>query len=248
MNSALKIYSLPQYTDYVNSIIAFVDILGFDSKVRNIQSETDFNNVAKALVALKEMAKHFNEQDTIFRNLNITAISDSLILTMPEHDESAAAMSLIVIMQVLQYMLLEQFEMLVRGYLTKGPVYHKEHIVFGKGYSEAYKKEGEIGHAPRIVIDPALVEEARAIDISAYVDHIFNHIKEDSCDGYYFVDYLRPVKLGVAIQKEPIAEREKIKKFTHDALTTYNNNKKILQIYKWLDHYIILTETYYKKM
>lgn len=248
MNNNFKMLSHPKYDNYLDCIVAFIDILGFDARARNIQSEYDFNNVASLLFTLKETAIYFDTQNALLRNLNATAISDSVIFTMPFQDPTASAMSLTVILHWLQYELLQKYETLIRGYMTRGPVYHKDNIIFGKGYSEAFRKESEIGHAPRIIIDPSFIDEAKvAIRNAEFVDHIFNYIIQDSCDGYYFIDYLRPVGLQASIEKEQlIVKMDKIKKFVFSNLITYKNDNKILRKYKWLNNYISLSDHYFE--
>jgi len=179
----------------------------------------------------------------------MTAISDSVIVTMPYHD-SVCAMAIITVIQKIQYDLIAtNFETLLRGYLTRGHVYHKDNIILGKGYSDAYRKEREIGHAPRIVIDPKIVEDGRekvsSCKAKEEVDHIFNYLIKDTCDGYYFIDYLKPVGLKIGVsRKQYIAERTVIKVFIENCLKLYRDNEKINRKYKWLKNYFSLTEHY----
>ena len=230
-------------------MVAFIDILGFDSRVRNIKSREDFFEVGKLLFALKETGNNFNKDKNLFKNLTITAISDSVIITMPYHDP-ICAMAIITVIQRFQYDLIAtNFETLLRGYLNRGHVYHKDKIIFGKGYSEAYRKEREIGHAPRIVIDPKIVEDGRKKVLNykgkEEVDHIFNYIIKDTCDGYYFIDYLKPVGLQICLSGEQlIAERKRIKVFIENRLKLYRDNEKINRKYKWLKNYFSLTKHY----
>jgi hypothetical protein len=135
--------------------------------------------------------------------------------------------------------------------VTSGHVYHKDNIIFGKGYSEAYKKEKEIGHAPRIVIDPMLIEDAKS-KISRCsnldkMDHILNYIIADSSDGLSFIDYLKPVGIRIGIPKEQyILERAKILKFIEKNIITYQADEKILEKYRWLQQYASWTGDYLK--
>lgn len=232
-------------------MVAFIDILGFDSRVRSIKSKEDFFEVGKLLFALKETEKSYNENKDILKNLTITAVSDSIIITMPYHDP-ICAMAIIVVIQRFQYDLITaSFETLLRGYLTRGQVYHKNQIIFGKGYSDAYRKEGEIGHAPRIVIDPKIIEDGKT-KVSNYkgkekVDHIFNYLIEDNCDGYHFIDYLKPVGLQIGISREQlIADRNMIKVFIENRLELYKNDEKIIRKYTWLNNYFLLTKHYFE--
>jgi len=249
MNNSTQNYNIPKYEEYIDCMVAFIDILGFDSRVRNIKSREDFFKVGKLLFALKETAKSFNKDKYLFERLTMTTISDSIIVTMPYHDP-ICAMAIITLILKFQYDLIStSYETLLRGYLTRGLVYHKDEIIFGKGYSEAYRKEREIGHAPRIIIDPKIIEDGK-IKVSKHkgkeeVDHIFNYLIKDVCDGYYFIDYLKPVGLQAGVSREQlIVERKVIKYFIENSLKFYRDDEKITRKYKWLNNYFLLTENY----
>lgn len=250
MNNNKQEDNFPKYEDFIDCMVGFVDILGFDSRVRNIQSHEDFFEIAKLLFTIKGSANIFNENKGLLKTLRITAISDSIIVTMPYHDP-VCRIALIKILHQFQYVLLAtDFKTLLRGYITRGTVYHRYNFIFGKGYSDAYIKEKEIGHAPRIVIDPSLVEDARK-KISNYKprqkeDHIFKYITEDSCDGYFFIDYLKPVGGGANLSKEQLhSERSEIKTFLESNLYNYRDNEKIFRKYKWLENYFSLSSNYF---
>jgi hypothetical protein len=52
---------IPEYEDYKDCMVAFIDILGFDSRIRSIKSKKDFFEVVNLLFALKETEKSFNK-------------------------------------------------------------------------------------------------------------------------------------------------------------------------------------------
>jgi hypothetical protein len=231
-------------------MVAFIDMLGFDSRVRNINSSETFFEIGKLLYALKETERGYNANETIFKNLTVMAISDSIIITMPYHDPNCA-MAITIVIKKFQYDLIStSFETLLRGYLTRGHVYHKDQIIFGKGYSEAYKKEREIGHTPRIVIDPRIIEDGRQKVLNykgKEKDHIFNYLMRDACDGYYFIDYLKPVGLQkVESMAQLIEERNMIKVLIEKSLNLYKDDEKIIRKYEWLNNYMSLTEHYFE--
>jgi hypothetical protein len=249
MNNSTQNYNIPKYEEYTDCMVAFIDILGFDSRVRNIKSREDFSEVVKIVSALKKMERRLNENKDLFKTITVTAISDSIIVTMPYHDPICAMAMTINILKFQYDLIATSPETLLRGYLTRGLVYHKDLIIFGKGYSEAYRKEREIGHAPRIVIDPIIIEDGK-IKVSSYKgeeepDHIFNYLIKDACDGYYFIDYLKPIGLRVGVSREQlIAERKVFKVFIENSLKFYKDDEKITRKYKWLYNYFSLTEHY----
>jgi hypothetical protein len=50
-----------------------------------------------------------------------------------------------------------QFECLIRGAVTSGPLYHSGGIVFGQGLVKAYEMESQMAKYPRIIVDDNLL-------------------------------------------------------------------------------------------
>lgn len=241
---------LPQYEKYQDSLVAFIDILGFDKKVKAIRNETDFANVSILLQAAKTTADNFNNDENVFKRFKFTAISDSIIVSVPFSDP-VCTVGLLTILHKIQYELLAtSFKTLVRGYINRGPVYHADGLLFGSGYSDAYGGEKLIGNAPRIVLSPSIVEVGKRV-VSQYsgkeeMVSFFELIKEDP-DGFYFIDYLKPVGSPRALPKEQInQERESIKNFIHSSLEEFKDDYRVLPKYKWLNNYFKQMESQFK--
>jgi len=47
MENIIEDYNFPKYEDFADCMVAFIDILGFDSRVRNIKSREDFFEIGK---------------------------------------------------------------------------------------------------------------------------------------------------------------------------------------------------------
>lgn len=245
----MSTYNLPQYIDYKDCLVAFIDILGFDEKVRGIKTEEDFRRVADLLFSIKGVANKYSNEQTLRPNLNITAISDSVILSIPISDPTCV-IGLFTLLHRFQYEVLINFKTLMRGYIAKGPVYHKDNIIFGTGYSDAYKKEREIGHAPRIVLAPALVGNAKQLVSNNQNcendESVFYFLSEDSCDGNYFLDYLKPIGEIKGIPKRQfLAERVGIKALIEENLAKHTGDDKVMRVYNWFNKYYSSTDQYF---
>ena len=46
--------NIPNHEDFKDSLVAFVDILGFDNKIREISKKDDFFEIGKLLYAIKK--------------------------------------------------------------------------------------------------------------------------------------------------------------------------------------------------
>ena len=49
----MNVLKKPNYVDYIDCMIAFVDILGFDGEAMNIRSCEDFSRIGELLFSLK---------------------------------------------------------------------------------------------------------------------------------------------------------------------------------------------------
>lgn len=233
---------LPGYEEYQDSLAAFVDILGFDNDARHIETPEDFARVSGLLLSFKETATAFNHDRSLFNRLEMTAMSDSVVVSMPYNDP-ICAMALIITLHGMQYDLVATpHRRLLRGFLTRGRLYHHDGTVFGEGYSKAYEYQGKVGHAPRIVLDPVVVQDAEE-KVQAYrgtqkMGHVFNYLRQDPSDGLYFIDYLRPLKnRPQSYYDRTIEEHGGIDRFINENLVKYRNDLKIRRKYEWLRWY-----------
>jgi hypothetical protein len=244
---------LPDVNDYVDSYIAFIDILGFNQKVKSIKSPADFFEIGKLIYTMKSVASNYSTAEGLLENFKFTAISDSIIVTI-RFDDPIALYGLVNILHHIQYGLLATgFKTLCRGYIDRGPVYHKEGLLFGAGYCDAYASENQIGGAPRIVISPSIITYAKQV-VNQHTSKktmmsVFDFIKEDRSDGFYFVDYLKPAgAVSLLRGKQLIDDRTSIKRFIDKCLDEYKTNYYIRAKYKWLENYFDDSARYFEKM
>jgi len=242
--------NLPKFEDFKDSLVAFVDILGFDKRARDISNRENFAGVGNLLYATLETAKGLSEATGILEEYKFTAISDSIIVTVPFNNPTCTIGMLQILHNIQYEMLGTDFKTLARGYITKGPVYHKNGLLFGAGYSDAYKGEGTIGGAPRIVLDPRIVQDAkRVIESEPNKNNfitVFDYLTEDKSDGCYFIDYLKPAGNQSSLPKhQVIKERESIKYFISESLTIFEESCSVKEKYKWLETYFDSTDKYF---
>ena len=223
-------------------MVAFVDVLGFDKDARGISSDTDFYNIAGLLFLFRETANGLNKDKAIFKNLRMTTMSDSIVVSMP-YDDPGCTLIIVESLHKTQYELLAtDHQRLLRGYIAHGRVYHDNGIIFGEGFSKAYEGESDIGHAPRIVIAPDVIEDARA-KVAAYSGaencaHIFKYLRQDPSDGLYFIDYLKLAGSQTRLREEERdKERIAIGHFIQSGLQKFQSNLNVHRKYCWLESY-----------
>ena len=197
-------------------------------------------------------ADNLSNSGEILKGFKFTAISDSLIVSVPFKDP-ICTVGLLHLLHNIQYELLAtSFQTLVRGYINRGPIYHKDGLLFGSGYSDAYKGEGIIGNAPRIVLSPDVVKDAKRV-IGNYsgkkkMISALDFLREDKSDGFYFIDYLKPIGSQSALpKKQLIEERNLIIGFIKKNLSQFSGDYKVLPKYKWLENYFNISSTYFSE-
>ncbi len=220
--------------------------------MKDIEAEKTFNKVAEMLHKIRRYVDQCNEY--FEGDIEILSFSDSIIITVPYEDDivdsiKVSTTMIISIVKHIQNMVLHQFESLIRGYVTKGKVYHKDGIIFGEGYIRAYKNEKSdiIGYAPRVVIDSDLncqyIRNLRKDEKSSKL-----YIGDISTE-YYYIDYLKPDKEAnvKAIEQSFISlisyAKENIKEYskplTNGDEGEIQRNQYIKKKYKWLNAYIV---------
>ena len=239
-------FQTPEYSDFKEALVAFVDVLGFSHVASAIHDEQSFLAVANLVAALKVQAERYNANRESLANVSMTAVSDSVIFSIP-YREPTCAFSLMTMVHILQYDLIAtNFRTLIRGYIAKGPVFHRDGLIFGSGYLDAYHGEQRVGGPPRVVVDQEVVRLARrAVEVNKKPDmvSVFTLLREDPADGCYFIDYLKPIgppaSQNAAVHAK---ERQEIAAFVDDALRHFARGGSIHSKYQWLRDYLRCTD------
>jgi hypothetical protein len=119
----------------------------------------------------------------------ISAFSDHLVMSFDLADMHGSAvgnyqelMSILSVANAVAHRARE-FDCLLRGAVTVGPLYHKGGIIFGQGLVTAYEMESKKAINPRIIIDNNALEGVTAgtnSDMAMFKDK----------DGYWCLDYM----------------------------------------------------------
>lgn len=180
---------------YQYSAVTFLDILGF----RKITSTVPPSDITAMLDAISKTAgKPIGEAGD---HTQVLSFSDSIIRVRPADANSPFEALLFEVqdLAVAQWSLLET-GILVRGGCTIGDVAASPGRAFGPAFVRAYDLETSLASAPRIIIDPLIIERLRQA-ITALpktsqrlqvIDELRQQIRLGS-DGLWFVDFLSSV-------------------------------------------------------
>jgi len=156
-----------------NHLIAYFDILGYENIVNNLQESEEqelITDIKTIIIKLYKMKRILQEGFVI----KTYSFSDNFLITMKIDDKENFLEEfyfLVELLQEIQYEIVINHGLLIRGGLVKGQLYTGKNFVFGKGLIQVCKIERDIAIFPRIVVDKKLL-----IDI---LPHGCDFISED---------------------------------------------------------------------
>lgn len=198
---------------YQDSVVAFVDILGFSSLIS--QSSTDPNVVPRIHALLSDIqskaimdgvygsiatfgfegtnkivpVRELENNEAHINRLKetwpiaITSFSDSLVLSCKGSDADACEMML----EFLGMLVLACFksDFFVRGGITMGKLIHQESgPLFGPAFVEAYALESSKAYWPRILVTPVVADMAISVEANMPKAKNTSLLFQEAEDGY----------------------------------------------------------------
>jgi len=180
---------------YENRAVAFIDILGFRSLIRQ-RKERDILDVLSTPPSFDDMFRTMSSSELDFQ---VTRFSDSIVCSMriPHRKNLGAGLFVAAYAGHLALEMLAK-GILVRGAITAGQLYHREDIVFGPAMVDAYELESKHAHYPRIIV---LDKLAGAINLSTMVGFgaewwIKHQPFRRDFDGVFHLDILGAFYIG----------------------------------------------------
>lgn len=245
---------MPYSNSYNNSIVVFLDVLGFKNKILSAKTDSEVKEIFNILTYIKAWntsdgensfieAKDFcnesyvkltNEQfKQIQKDLHISYFSDSLVITWPYEDKDLNT-KLFLIIRSLAYLIskLAGANFFTRGGISIGEMFYKDNIFFGPAFLESYKLESEIAIYPRIILSDKLSDIANTIP----------YVKQDN-DGVLYVDWVNFIKENINNQQNVNNQQFKtimanIKNWIDNNINENKSNFKIRTKYEWLKNQI----------
>ena len=225
--------------EYSERVVCFIDVLGWKHEVEAISEVSgmaDEDQLSRLNRALDKIESILTESSGQFPSgFDVTHFSDSLIVSCPIETQGVV-FQLLNRMQLLQTVLIEE-DVLLRGGITIGKMFHVSSRVFGAGVNEAYKLENEIAIYPRVIISPCVVE---AVEKGVGIEHsskeemeYIDGLTSMDDDGQRFIDYFKKTECNF----DPIDTYKdtyipKIRAVISNGLN--NTDPNVLEKYQWL--------------
>ena len=204
---------------YKESIVLFVDILGFSELVKKRSGDEIFGilnyfGMPFQSILLDQIAHNTPEKFTLDEIPNVsigndeidslvnaldkangkrksTIFSDNVLVSYELEEFKNERKKIILITEIERIIdilkLLIQRDILFRGGLVIGDIYHGEKTVFGPALINAYKIESNLSNFPRICVENNIVHQLKTFDGGFN----FNTFITEDFDGMYFIDYLK---------------------------------------------------------
>ena len=186
--------------EYEKRIIAFIDILGFKSKISETSSKTveannKLGNLCDALLFKEAYLMEAQQNDDLPLTSNLTQFSDSIVISLKIED-SYKTLDIIALFKRIQINLLHS-KILLRGGIVIGDIIHDRDILLGPGLIKAFYLESKCALYPRIVIDPEVLNQfANNGGIRTafrFADYDYHKTFTPDFDGTAYVDYFNDI-------------------------------------------------------
>jgi hypothetical protein len=201
------------------SIVAFIDILGFSQSSISCTSIEDAQHLLDKIAAAIDDSRSFvresiaDGESAVGSRWATKFFSDNLAFGYPfdEEADSHASSALFIIRSAQRYQLkMTMNGFFVRGALTQGPICLTDEIIFGSALIECYQLESKASIVPRIV----LAEPLQQLVIKSFREsggQIETGIEQAICrdvDGWWFVNYLAAAQDSRGVQWDLIEQHK----------------------------------------
>jgi len=143
---------------YEERYVAFIDILGFRELIKSSLEKSDTFDIL--ILSLKRIA-NFTLKDPLLVNnppdLKAQNFSDNIVISA--HLSANGLWHLLIAISDL-FWSLSQFGVLLRGGVSRGPLYHDENIVFGPALVDAHHLQQNVAVFPRVVLSRQVYVDA----------------------------------------------------------------------------------------
>jgi hypothetical protein len=154
---------------FIQSAVAFLDILGFKGFISTAEAENskEFCRLLDAIGRQLSYIYNGSAQQNLFPadvGLKIINISDSFVLSAPINSEKHPNYSGLVAVAIKAIQLaheLLKMGFLLRGGIAVGSVYRTDTNIFGTGYQKAYETESSLANSPRVLLDKSAADLLR---------------------------------------------------------------------------------------
>jgi hypothetical protein len=178
---------------YEKRVVAFIDILGFSDHIKKtIVDPAHARKIHQVLVQIQEL-KTDNDRGLLAQKpfgREVSVFSDSIVISYPMSMKSAVHHLLMDIIYLQLRMM--GADILMRGGIAIGDIYHNDNIVYGPAMIDAYELESKYAIYPRVILQQQVLAQA-ALNAEHPPDEELEYLSgllEVDEDKQIFVDYM----------------------------------------------------------
>lgn len=241
-----------------DSVVAFIDILGFRARVRDEESK---GNSQRFFSEFQEMIlAAFSTLDSSFakdcyeisgglfdikNNYKFRIFTDCILIGSPIRKTRRPGVSIEgldefdTVLRMLHFLQsqLVNHGFFIRGAIAVGEFYIDDVTIYGLAGIDAYEAESEQAKYPRIILTKAaedmFMEINDGFQNQRYPNYVTRYMFKDN-DGLFFINYLESINIA----DEPFLDvLEEHKKVIEDRLQKYHDKPDILEKYVWAANY-----------
>lgn len=232
-------------------IVLFLDFLGFSNELAR-WNEEEANRVKDVLQWTVASNSEYSCNHTGSMNgmggrkiiPALTAFSDNIVVSYPaqgpsEYTYLEREWINDVVINEMQRIVYEvsakafKINLLVRGGIARGPLYHAGGVVFGRGLIEAYHIERDVANFPRIAISQTVFEGPKPVPIES------SRLLIDT-DGVLHLTYIRDMLRSLVPDGPAEGYPERMEQSISECyaavernMTELDRNKCVRQLEKW---------------
>ncbi len=232
---------------YHESIVTFIDILGFSSLVQTLEAEQieDKLNAVTNFAAREPSGGEFEREF----DPKVVQFSDCVVRVRPVDTGLNAIAPFGVLFHELIDLLLTQVSLieagvLIRGGISYGQVHCEGETVFGPAMIDAYSLESRFANYPRIVVSPMLLDQLHTNHLLIAQHHDLNEelryidgLLATGSDGLAFIDYGRAVYRELDEPSDYPRFLEIHRDLINENTRNFNHLDSISAKYLWLGQY-----------
>lgn len=232
---------------YTDRLIAFVDILGWRSFIEGLDAAP--GRFARALGALKTFEEHARgaRAASEMRGARTSMFSDCIVVSCL--DIPGNYLGFLSAVSTMCFELFGAADLLCRGGIVRGLMFHEDGRAFGAGLTAAYDLESTKAIYPRLVLDDSVIRGLLSSEVGQHRDPLdlpsrHFYVRADRSDGLQYLDYLRALFEFRVAGKSDLTQRDKERGMYHvrkGLLRLWREapqTPRVLAKYEWYASYV----------
>jgi len=184
--------------NYENRIVLFLDLLAFKKQINEtIKDDREiFEKTSFIIETIKEMTDVAQESPKKTSKV-VTQFSDSIVISFKSDDKKEIPKIFFVLQKLIAKLIAR--DILCRGAISYGLLYHKNNMIFGPALVDAYETESKAALYPRVILDKSVIDIMRENYVImsksshpyrkiVFEEKVNSYLKTDTDDKFY-IDY-----------------------------------------------------------